>query len=84
MTTTHTLKTTSGYTDCACGGCFETVVSNDVARPDLCDDCLEAGCEGPDSLECCAEGCEDCGENLRCGFCPSCDNDRFDAGGNLN
>lgn len=38
----------SGYTGCACRDCMETVVSNDMARPDYCDDCSDAGC--PDSL----------------------------------
>lgn len=36
----------SGYTDCACRDCFETVVSDDMAHPDLCDACEEAGCDG--------------------------------------
>jgi hypothetical protein len=43
----------SGYTHCACRDCMETVMSDDMAHPDLCSDCEEAGCE-PDS-ECCVE-----------------------------
>jgi hypothetical protein len=35
----------SGYTNCGCRDCFETVISDDMARPDLCVDCLDAGCE---------------------------------------
>lgn len=47
----------SGYTYCACRDCFEIVVSNDMARPDYCDEC-EGNC-GPEhslSEECQAEG----------------------------
>ena len=36
----------SGYTYCGCRDCFEIVVSSDMASPDLCDDCAEAGCDG--------------------------------------
>jgi hypothetical protein len=43
----------SGYTHCACRDCMNEVVSDDMAHPDLCSDCEEAGCE-PDS-ECCVE-----------------------------
>ena len=39
---------TSGYTHCACRDCFETLVSNDMANPDMCDDCEAHQCE-PDS-----------------------------------
>lgn len=35
----------SGVTLCGCRDCFETVMSNDVDRPDLCTDCEAAGCE---------------------------------------
>lgn len=35
----------SGYTHCACRDCFEIVVSDDMANPDFCDDCIEVGCE---------------------------------------
>lgn len=35
----------SGYTQCACRDCFEIVVSNDMAHPDFCEGCREAGCE---------------------------------------
>lgn len=38
----------SGYTHCACRDCFETVVSDDMRHPDMCDECEESGCE-PDS-----------------------------------
>lgn len=35
----------SGYTDCACRDCFEIAVSSDMAHPEMCDGCVEAGCE---------------------------------------
>lgn len=35
---------TSGYTPCACRDCFDVAVSDDMADPDLCGDCEEAGC----------------------------------------
>jgi hypothetical protein len=35
----------SGYTHCGCRGCFDTTVSSDMARPELCDSCEESGCE---------------------------------------
>ena len=35
----------SGFTACACRDCFDIAVSNDIAKPDLCGDCEEAGCE---------------------------------------
>lgn len=42
----------SGYSDCACRDCFDIAISDDIAQPDLCGDCEEAGCD--------AEGEEDC------------------------
>ena len=35
----------SGYTHCACHSCFEIVVSDNTADPDMCNPCIEAGCE---------------------------------------
>lgn len=43
---------TSGYTPCACRGCFDTTVSADVRKPELCDLCAEAGCEPDYDREC--------------------------------
>lgn len=34
----------SGYTHCACRDCMDTVVSKNMARPELCSDCHAAGC----------------------------------------
>jgi len=33
----------SGYANCPC--CGEIIIVRDIARPSLCDDCAEAGCE---------------------------------------
>jgi hypothetical protein len=35
----------SGYTACACRDCFDTAMSKNVKRPELCNDCKAAGCE---------------------------------------
>ena len=48
----------SGYTHCACGGCFDTVVSNDMANPDFCEECDTHGCERG-GTECANETVED-------------------------
>lgn len=45
----------SGYTDCACRDCFEIAVSDDMAKPDLCNECEEAGCDADGKSECCVE-----------------------------
>lgn len=42
----------SGYTDCACGECFDITVSRDMRHPELCSLCAEAGCTG-DPGDCC-------------------------------
>lgn len=42
----------SGYTHCACRDCFETAVSDDMANPDLCNDCEDAGCDADGESEC--------------------------------
>jgi len=42
----------SGYTDCACRDCFDVAVSGDMASPNLCQDCAEAGCSGAGDAEC--------------------------------
>lgn len=38
-------NTQSGYTHCACRDCMDTTVSSDTSKPELCEDCKEAGCE---------------------------------------
>ena len=43
--------TKSGYTHCACRDCLEVVTSSDIANPEFCDQCVEAGCEL--DAECC-------------------------------
>lgn len=45
----------SGYTDCACRDCFDVAISNDVARPELCLLCKDAGCE-PNNGQCQRDG----------------------------
>lgn len=35
----------SGYTHCACRDCSAIVVSDDVADPNFCAECIECGCE---------------------------------------
>jgi hypothetical protein len=35
----------SGCTPCACGGCMDVTMSGDMANPELCSECSEAGCE---------------------------------------
>jgi hypothetical protein len=34
----------SGYTHCGCRDCMDTTVSSDMSKPELCEDCKEAGC----------------------------------------
>jgi hypothetical protein len=34
----------SGYTYCGCRDCMDTTVSSDMSKPELCEDCKEAGC----------------------------------------
>lgn len=34
----------SGATPCACRDCMQIAISNDRTKPDLCNDCQEAGC----------------------------------------
>lgn len=36
---------TSGYTPCACRDCMDITVSSDTAKPELCAECADAGCE---------------------------------------
>lgn len=45
----------SGYTDCACRDCFDVAVSDDMAHPDLCNLCEEAGCSADGDEECARE-----------------------------
>lgn len=42
--------TTSGYTPCACRDCTDVTVSSDMAQPELCEECEEAGCTKHESL----------------------------------
>lgn len=35
----------SGYTFCACRDCMDVTVSDDMAQPELCSECQDAGCE---------------------------------------
>jgi hypothetical protein len=42
----------SGYTDCACRDCFDIAVSDDMAKPDLCNLCEDAGCDETGQSEC--------------------------------
>lgn len=42
----------SGYTSCACRDCMETAISNNVTKPELCSECVDAGCEA-DAGTCC-------------------------------
>lgn len=42
----------SGYTSCACRDCFDFAVSDDMDAPDLCGDCLDAGCDENGGCEC--------------------------------
>ena len=48
----------SGYTHCACRDCFEIVVSNDMANPDFCDECIEAGCSDYQGVEGMSQECQ--------------------------
>lgn len=41
----------SGYTPCACRDCMDTTVSSDTAKPELCSECAEAGCDSWSSRE---------------------------------
>ncbi len=41
----------SGYTDCACRDCFEIATSDDMANPDMCAECEEAGCEADEECQ---------------------------------
>lgn len=51
----------SGYTACRCRDCMEVAVSDDMAEPDFCLGCEEAGCE--DDEECMCEGAYSDGED---------------------
>ncbi len=46
---------TSGYTHCACRDCMDTTVSRETTRPELCSDCIDAGCDDDGSRECARE-----------------------------
>lgn len=35
----------SGYTSCACRDCMDVTASSDTSKPELCEECTEAGCE---------------------------------------
>ena len=52
----------SGYTACACRDCFDVAISDDMAHPELCGDCEDAGCDADGESECerdDAYGCSD-------------------------
>jgi hypothetical protein len=52
----------SGYTACACRDCFDTAISEDTRKPELCAECRSAGCEPGGNTECSREdayGCEE-------------------------
>lgn len=52
----------SGYAPCACRDCCDIAISDDIARPDLCWACEEAGCSREGDGECSradAYGCEE-------------------------
>lgn len=39
----------SGYTFCPCRDCFDTVITDNVKHPEVCDECKDAGCsQAPD------------------------------------
>lgn len=60
----------TGVTPCGCRDCFETVISDDMTSPDLCADCLDAGCE---------KYCRACGTgDVECSNPASYDADPFD------
>jgi hypothetical protein len=40
----NTPRPQSGYTPCACRDCMDRAVSSDMAQPELCSDCQDAGC----------------------------------------
>lgn len=42
-----------GYSRCRCRDCMEIAISNDIAHPDFCWECEEAGCTGEG--DCCRE-----------------------------
>lgn len=42
---------TSGATDCRCRDCLNVAMSNDVNKPDFCNDCEEAGCQDDSACE---------------------------------
>lgn len=48
----------SGYTHCRCRDCFETVVSNDMSKPDYCHECEEAGCPDYQGVEGMSQECK--------------------------
>jgi hypothetical protein len=52
----------SGYTDCACRGCFDIAISSDMRVPELCGDCENAGCDRSGDSECCRDDAYGYGE----------------------
>lgn len=40
----------SGYTPCACRDCMDVTISSDMSKPELCEECAEAGCANHGNL----------------------------------
>jgi ribosomal protein S27E len=40
-----TVRSQSGYTNCACRDCFDVTISSDQNKPELCELCGEAMCD---------------------------------------
>lgn len=55
----------SGYTSCACRDCFETAVSEAMDIPDLCNACVEAGCDCDGESECLRNDAYSCDDELQ-------------------
>lgn len=54
----------SGYTGCACRDCFDVAISSDMTRPELCNLCREAGCDGTGKSDCERDDAYDVGRNF--------------------
>lgn len=47
----NTPRPQSGYTSCACRDCMDITVSSDMTKPELCSECVDAGCDAWSSRE---------------------------------
>jgi hypothetical protein len=45
----------SGYTYCNCRDCMDVTTSSDTTRPELCSECIDAGCDTDGASECARE-----------------------------